>query len=168
MDEYIRIETAVAISSYAADEHPYNEPGHPETLCKYNEGWNDACDYIRNKLENAGIEFTRRETMKAIRFLPGALPEQIEIENTLEALQKQVGGHIEVVALGRGLCAVCNEEGLLMDLPYLGLINGVSFFGPVLLVGVDGEDFCDVPSISVLPSSYRLRSMEVDDEANPF
>lgn len=56
MDEYIRIETAVAISSYAADEHPYNEPGRPETLCKYNEGWNDACDYIRNKLENAGIE----------------------------------------------------------------------------------------------------------------
>lgn len=106
--------------------------------------------------------------MKAIRFLPGALPERIEIENTLEALQKQVGGHIEAVALGDGLCAVCNEEGLLMDLPHLGLINGVSFFGPVLLVGVDGEDFCDVPSISVLPSSYRLRSMEVDDEANPF
>ena len=106
--------------------------------------------------------------MKAIRFVPGALPEQIEIENTLEALQKQVGGHIETVTLGSGFCAICNEEGLLMDLPYNCMINGALFFGPVLLVGVNGEDFCDVPALEVLPSSYRLRSMEVDDEANPF
>ena len=168
MDEYIRIETAVAISSYAADEHPYNEPGHPETLCKYNEGWNDACDYIRNKLENAGIEFTRRETMKAIRFLPGTLPEPIEIENTLEALQKQVGGHIESLTLGPDLCAVCNEEGRLLNLPYCGEINYVPFYGPVILVGVHGESFCDVPVLKVDKTIYRIRSKEESNEAHPF
>lgn len=106
--------------------------------------------------------------MKAIRFLPGALPEQIEIENTLEALQKQVGGHIEAVALGCGLCAVCNEEGLLMALPYLGFINGVSFFGPVLLVGVDGEDFCDVPVLEFAPTRFRVWIQENTNETNPF
>lgn len=168
MDEYIRIETAVAISSYAADEHPYNEPGHPETLCKYNEGWNDACDYIRNKLENAGTEFTRRETMKAIRFLPGTLPEPIEIENTLEALQKQVGGHIETVTLGYGFCAICNEDGLMMNLPHNCVINGAIFCGPVLLVGVNGEDFCDVPALEIAPRSYKIWRKEESNEAHPF
>ena len=98
--------------------------------------------------------------MKAIRFLPGALPERIEIENTLEALQKQVGGHIETVTLDSGFCAVCNEEGLLMDLPYMGLINHINFFGPVLLVGVNGEDFCDVPVLEVDKALYRIRSKE--------
>ena len=102
--------------------------------------------------------------MKAIRFVPGALPEQIEIENTLEALQKQVGGHIEAVTLGPDLCAICNEEGLLMDLPYMGSINHIPFFGPVLLVGVNGEDFCDVPVVEVATALYRVRSKEGNGE----
>lgn len=106
--------------------------------------------------------------MKAIRFLPGALPERIEIENALEALQKQVGGHIQAVALGCGLCAICNEEGLLMDLPYNCMINGAIFFGPVLLVGVNGEDFCDVPGLEVDKAIYWIRSMEKSNEAHPF
>ena len=103
--------------------------------------------------------------MKAIRFVPGALPEQIEIENTLEALQKQVGGHIEAVTLGPDLCAICNEEGLLMDLPYMGSINRIPFFGPVLLVGVNGEDFCDVPVLEVDQALLcRVRSKEKNGE----
>ena len=106
--------------------------------------------------------------MKAIRFVPGALPEQIEIENTLEALQKQVGGHIEAVTVGPDLCAICNEEGLLMDLPYMGSINRIPFFGPVLLVGVNGEDFCDVPELHIPPTAYTIWLEEEDNEANPF
>lgn len=53
MAEYIDLEDAITITSYAIDEHPYKEPGRPETYCEYNEGWNDACDYIRAKLESA-------------------------------------------------------------------------------------------------------------------
>lgn len=54
MDEYINRTAAVCIADYAADEHPYSkERGKPETYSDYNQGWNDACDYIRGKLENA-------------------------------------------------------------------------------------------------------------------
>lgn len=52
MGEYIEREAAVAISSYAEDEHPYKKLGTPETYSKYNEGWSDACDYIRGKMES--------------------------------------------------------------------------------------------------------------------
>lgn len=52
--EYIDREAAIVIADHAADEHPYDKyPKKPETLSEYNEGWNDACDYIREELENA-------------------------------------------------------------------------------------------------------------------
>ena len=102
--------------------------------------------------------------MKVIRFLPGALPEPIEIENTLEALQKQVGGHIQAVTVGPDLCAICNEEGRLLNLPYMGTINYIPFFGPVLLVGVNGEDFCDVPGMEVTSAVYRIWNKEEENE----
>uniref|UniRef100_UPI004057B7A0 DUF3846 domain-containing protein n=1 Tax=Acetatifactor sp. TaxID=1872090 RepID=UPI004057B7A0 len=35
----------------------------------------------------------------------------IEIENSLEAEQKFVGGYIEVIGIGNGIDLVCNEEG---------------------------------------------------------
>lgn len=52
MSEYINLEAAVAIADYAVDEHPYEKLGGA-SCSEYNEGWNDACDYIRDKLENA-------------------------------------------------------------------------------------------------------------------
>lgn len=51
--EYIERSIAITVADYAADEHPYKQAGEPETYSDYNRGWNDACDYIRGKLENA-------------------------------------------------------------------------------------------------------------------
>lgn len=54
MAEYIEKSAAVAFANYAADEHPYEkQSAKPETCSEYNQGWNDACDYIRDKLEEA-------------------------------------------------------------------------------------------------------------------
>ena len=53
MNEYISQEAAVTIAAYAADVHPYDkDPKKPETCSAYNQGWNDACDYIWGRLEN--------------------------------------------------------------------------------------------------------------------
>lgn len=53
MTEYISRGAAVCIADYAVDEHPYDKnPEQPETYSDYNQGWNDACDYIRDRLEN--------------------------------------------------------------------------------------------------------------------
>lgn len=55
MNDYISRDTAVCIADYAADEHPYEkDPAKPETFSEYNQGWHDACDYIRERMENAG------------------------------------------------------------------------------------------------------------------
>lgn len=64
-----------------------------------------------------------------------------EIENTLPALQQVVGGYIETVTLAADCCIICNEEGRLEGLPYNLTFCGVSFVGPILVVGVDGDEF---------------------------
>jgi len=81
--------------------------------------------------------------MKVFRRRPGENWELIEIENTLQALQKEVGGPIETSFLSTDACIICNEEGLLRGLP-LNLYLGYPFVGTLLIVGVDGEKFCDV------------------------
>lgn len=84
--------------------------------------------------------------MKVIRKRPGEEPETIEIENTLAALQKEVGGYIEVVTLPYGAALICNEEGRILGLPDNGRVCGVDVVGTVLIVGTKGEEFCDVPA----------------------
>lgn len=50
--DYISQDVAVTIADYAADKHPYDkDTKKPETYSEYNRGWNDACDYIRERLE---------------------------------------------------------------------------------------------------------------------
>ena len=48
--------------------------------------------------------------MKIIVKNPGQNPHYEWTDNTLEALQKIVGGYIEVVTLAPDLALICNEE----------------------------------------------------------
>ncbi len=83
--------------------------------------------------------------MTAIYKAPGQKPEIIDIPNTLEALQEKVGGYIETVTFATDACIVCNEEGRLLGLPDNCWLLGVHFVGPILIVGKNGEEFCELP-----------------------
>lgn len=47
----------------------------------------------------------------------GGSPLELTIPRGLEAMQKLVGGYIEMVTLEEGIDLVCNEEGKLQGLP---------------------------------------------------
>ena len=83
--------------------------------------------------------------MKSILKKPGEAPEIIEIENDLKALQKTIGGHIESFTFASDACILCDEEGRIKDLPFNVELMGIQFFGPILFVGVNGDEFCDFP-----------------------
>lgn len=83
--------------------------------------------------------------MKALRKRPGEAWKEVEIENTLEALQAEVGGYIETVTLLSDLVLIVNEEGAINDMPFNMNLCGMQLFGTILAVGVDGDEFCDVP-----------------------
>ncbi len=98
--------------------------------------------------------------MKVIRKQPGKKPELIDIPNTLEALQNEVGGFIETYTLACGACVVCNEEGRLLGLPYCATVADVEFVGTILVVGVDGEDFCGMSKPDIAARLLFRESLE--------
>lgn len=84
--------------------------------------------------------------MKAIIKEPGKPVEEIEIDNNLESLQEKVGGYIETYTFAEDACVICNEEGKLTGLEPNCFFLGELFVGTILWVGVDGDEFCDVPA----------------------
>ena len=82
--------------------------------------------------------------MKAIYKAPHEKPKVIDIDNTLEALQAAVGGYIETVTFATDACLICNELGAINDMAFNVQFLGIQFFGPVLIVGVDGDEFTDL------------------------
>ena len=58
------------------------------------------------------------ELISVIIKEPGKKPKRKTIKNTLEAMQKVVGGHIETVTLAENIVLVVNEDGIPLGLPY--------------------------------------------------
>lgn len=83
--------------------------------------------------------------MKVIAKNPGEPFQEMEIDNTLEALQAFVQGYIETVTLFSDALVICNEDGRIRNMPHNTTICGVEFVGPILLVGKKGDEFCDCP-----------------------
>lgn len=87
-----------------------------------------------------------KERIRVIIKSPGETAgHYLTIPNDLKALQSIVGGHIECVPASGNMVIICNEEGRVIGLPKNGRICGVDFCGTVVVAGVKGEDFADVP-----------------------
>ena len=84
--------------------------------------------------------------MKVIYKAPGRPPEPRDIANTLEELQDIVGGYIETVTFATDAVVIYNEDSRLRGLPPNCRFLGVSFVGPILIVGMDGDAFTDLPA----------------------
>ena len=78
------------------------------------------------------------------------------MKNTLEALQQAVGGYIETVSFCEDALVICNEEGRLQGLPYNCDFLGISFVGPILIVGVDGDEMCSLDDGNAALLLYML------------
>ena len=103
--------------------------------------------------------------MKALK-LEGITINQVEIENTLEALQNAVDGYIETVPIRfippDKAVMIVNEEGLLRGMapnPAASMIAGIKIVGPAIAVGVDGEEFTDLPE-DVKQRIHRILTLE--------
>ena len=90
---------------------------------------------------------------------PYELPEEIEIDNTLEAKQKLVGGWIEQAFLPKddSVVLICNEEGKINGMKPNRDIGHDIIFGPFLIVGNDYENggYKSLTSEQIL--NYKIR-----------
>ena len=101
--------------------------------------------------ENYFEEFEEREAQKGmtvIACLPGKTAQVIEIDGSLEGMQKFVGGYIEQICPFKDPVAiVCNEEGKInrMELNRALYTEDGTMFdivaGPMFICGLGEEDF---------------------------
>lgn len=85
--------------------------------------------------------------MKVLIVEPGKHPRKADIEHTLESLQTTVDGYIEITYPWKDAVGlVCNDEGLLRQLPFNRLVApGSGIFGTFFLCGLGEEDLTDLP-----------------------
>lgn len=117
MSDYISREAAVTIADYAADEHPYDKnPKQLETYSEYNQGWNDACDYIRGKLEEekpADVEPVRHGRWQVV-YPDGGSCEGAALRTMYALLVcSECGKTIELMRMGKPRYCICGAK---MDL----------------------------------------------------
>ena len=74
-----------------------------------------------------------------------------EIDNTLETLQGIVGGYIEVVRPWHDddMILICNEEGILRNLPCRRIVATQPIFGTFILCGRDGDEFASLDEVNL-------------------
>ena len=99
------------------------------------------------------------EKIKGLLIKPYELPEEIEINNTLEAKQKLVGGYIECVYLSNddSVVLICNEEGKINGMKLNRDIGYDIIAGPFLILGddYDNRDFKSLDEKQIL--KYKMR-----------
>lgn len=103
------------------------------------------------------------EKIKVITKRPGGVPVSTYISPTLENLQRYVGGYIETVTLAADCVIICDEEGRLKGKEYNCTVCGITFVGDIIVAGVRGDAFADLPvdfetMKSLLPDLWEMRS----------
>ncbi|MBR2784705.1 MAG: DUF3846 domain-containing protein [Clostridia bacterium] len=80
--------------------------------------------------------------LKGLLVKPYELPEEIELDDSLEAKQNLVGGYIECVDFlkDNNVIFICNEEGKINGMPLNRDIGYDIIAGPFLILGNDYEN----------------------------
>lgn len=99
--------------------------------------------------------------MRVLKITPTGA-EIVYIKPELESYHNIVGGNIDCVTIAPGkLVMVVNDEGLLLELPLNPGASAIAercIVGDVCIVGVDEDDFTDIPS-AVLPALLSVANL---------
>lgn len=108
--------------------------------------------------------------LKCLLVKPDELPQEIEIDNTLEAKQEIVGGYIECVYLPNddSVVLICNEEGKINGMKLNRDIGHDIIAGPFLILGDDYEngDFKSLSENQILRYKMRFDKNSVIETEN--
>lgn len=104
-------------------------------------------DYFESQFKIEDIEL-EVEKLKILFKEVGKRPKVMEIDDTLEAKQKLVGGLIEVVHYKDNMLLICNEEGKIFDMPPNLKFENDYIAGDCFVIGDDSKN-CGFKSLSI-------------------
>lgn len=151
----------------------FNTDGHPlhrgHSLSVSDIVMTDECAYYCDSIGFMKVDFDESKAhkpdnlMRIVYVEPHKAPYTAEIENSLAAEQKAVGGLIDLVYNNDGTLIVCNDEGKLIGMDgnrHIG--DGSSIIaGPFFVVGDDGENFRSLTESEVV--KYMDKFKEIED-----
>ena len=90
--------------------------------------------------------------MTVLAVNPGKKPTKLELEDTLEAMQKFVGGTIQAIyPFDDPVAIICNDAGKLGGMEYNRALRDTKgavydiICGPFFICGLGGDDFASLP-----------------------
>lgn len=88
---------------------------------------------------------TRKEdVIKVIVCNAGEKPKIEVIDNTIEAKQAIVGGYVQMLRVGNGICLLCNEDGLAQQLQPNFRTQWGMIVGNVIFAAERGQEFASL------------------------
>lgn len=79
----------------------------------------------------------KENIIRVLKVEPQKPPEVVNLENTLPAMQKAVGGLIEIIEIESNVCILCNEEGKLIGLEPNRRFGNDILVGTFYITGAD-------------------------------
>ncbi len=118
--------------------------------------------YLSDMIENQwDIEKLKEDRIRVLIVEPDQAPKLSVIDNTLESLQKIVGGYIESVWLSDSASLILNEEGKIENLPPNRRLDQDIIVGTFLIVGTnDSEYLCSLCDEDVEKYQEEFKEIE--------
>ena len=86
-----------------------------------------------------------RKKISVIIKDPDKNPRHVYISDSLENLQRTVGGHIQRMTIATDLVVLCDVDGPVNDKKYNCTLCGIQLFGTIVFCGINGTDYADMP-----------------------
>ena len=99
--------------------------------------------------------------IRVLKIEPHKEPQVIHIKNSLESLQKEVDGYLEIVVLSPTAMMVFNEEGKIIGLEGNRRFNNDVIVGNIIIAGIDdNRDTCSLSDAELKTYMERFKQPE--------
>ena len=99
--------------------------------------------------------------IRVLKIEPHKEPQVIHIKNSLESLQKEVDGYLEIVVLSPTTMMVFNEEGKIIGLEGNRRFNNDVIVGNIIIAGIDdNRDTCSLSDAELKTYMERFKQPE--------
>ena len=99
--------------------------------------------------------------IRVLKIEPHKEPQVIHIKNSLESLQKEVDGYLEIVVLSPTAMMVFNEEGKIIGLEGNRRFNNDVIVGNIIIAGIDdNRDTCSLSGAELKTYMERFKQPE--------
>ena len=99
--------------------------------------------------------------IRVLKIEPHKEPQVIHIKNSLESLQKEVDGYLEIVVHSPTAMMVFNEEGKIIGLEGNRRFNNDEIVGNIIIAGIDdNRDTCSLSDVELKTYMERFKQPE--------